>query len=499
MKLLKALAVILLFCGTGFAQGKSLYSTTVEAPAKKLKSARANSKRKSSYEKISAVTVSGQAYGLGKFSARFGTRKNVTWTATVSRSGTDSADATLPTLLQGEVSVKGGWQRDRNMYPAAASIIGNTATVEFPGRAHGSRASRQRMYRIRFVVANGDRVQARVSAIPSSAFGKKSCESLGHRSTDGHVHSRTIEPMAQAAGAERTVRVATLSTVADPAWYAQFGEESNAQIAAIVNSAEAIYERQVGIRFQIVKQHVYSTSAPFTTDIAGELLGQFAKNAENPSILGSGSVESFDQEIDLKHLFTGGELYKDATRTSVTTGIAFTSALCWSPDYAYGVTKRNILTSVTFAHEIGHNLGASHDPADPNGIMYTYIRPNSYLSGTSVSQITSHVNAFGSCLTTESAATDLSTAKLAISANVRRRSRTATIQGALISADGSPIGGEVVTIFIGAKPVNVTTDANGAFSHTFSRRIIKGRSAKVSAQTEQGETKAAEVLTVTRF
>lgn len=498
MKSLKVIAVILLACGSAFAEGKSPYSSSITTPIKKLKSARTSAKKSSDYDAIDAVTVTGQIHGLGRFSARFDTRKNVTWTSVITKAGRDSQDTNIPTLLQGAVTVNGSWKLGRDMYPAAASVIGDKATFEFPGKAHGSRGSRQRTYRVTFTVGSDDKVTARVSGIPASASRSKTCEAHGHAPDASHAHSATVSAVTTLAN-EDTARVATLSTQFDPAWYAIYGASSNAEIAAIVNSAEAIYERQLGLRFRIVKQHGYAdaASSPYTTEVAGELLGEFLKNPANPTTLGTGSA-SFDQSVDLKHLFTGGELYKDSTRTSVTTGLAFTSAFCWSPDYAYGVSKSTFLTNVTFAHEIGHNFGALHDPSDPNGIMYTYIRPNSYLSKTSVEQINAHLKGYGSCLSTEKVSANLANAKLTIKHSYVSSGKTVRIQGTLKSIQGNPVKGASVTIYVGDKPVTVKTNAQGTYMYNFSRKSLRGRVAFIFAQTSNGETQTPNTLTVTR-
>lgn len=498
MKSLKVIAVILLACGSAFAEAKSPYSAHLTTPMKKLKAARASTKKSSDYDAIDAVTVTGQIHGLGRFNARFAKRKNVTWSSIITKAGVDSQDTNIPTLLQGAVSVNGSWKLGRDMYPAAASVVGSKATFEFPGKVHGTRGSRQRTYRVTFKVGSDDKVTARVSGVPASASRGKTCEAHGHTQDATHAHAKTINSVTTFSN-EDTARVATLSTQFDPAWYAIYGDSSNAEIAAIVNSAEAIYERQLGLRFRIVKQHGYAdaASSPYTTDVAGDLLSQFLKNPGNPTVLGT-NVATFDQDVDLKHLFTGGELYKDLTRTSVTTGLAFTSAFCWSPDYAYGVTKSTFLSNVTFAHEIGHNFGALHDPSDPNGIMYTYIRPNSYLSKTSVDQINAHLNSFGSCLSTEKVSANLANAKLTIKHSYISSGKTVRIQGTLKSIQGNPVKGASVTIYVGDKPVTVKTNAQGVYAHSFSRRSLNGRVAFVFAQTSKGETQTPNTLTVKR-
>jgi hypothetical protein len=101
-----------------------------------------------------------------------------------------------------------------------------------------------------------------------------------------------------------TARVVTLSTDADPEWYAVYGELSNATIASIVNAAEAIFEKQLGVRFALVRQHVYIGTSAYVSSDASELLRSFAKNPENPANLGLSPL-TFNEDVDAKHLFTG--------------------------------------------------------------------------------------------------------------------------------------------------------------------------------------------------
>ena len=497
MQSLRIIAMLILCCSYGYAEGKTPYTTTVTASAKKLKAAGRSSK-KSNFEKVAAVVVSGRAYGLGAFSARFNTRKNVTWSSTISRNGVDSIDTNEPTLLQGEVSVGGSWKRSRNVFPASASVINGVAKFEFPGKVRGTRASRQRMYTITWDVGSSDLSKARVSSLPASVFAKRACQTLGHEHNGEHQHAGTIQQAAiQAAPSTESYRVVTISTDADPEWYARYGAQSNAEIASIINTAEAMYERQLGIHLRIVKQHVYTdyATSPYTANVASELLGQFSKNPENPSNLGNG-VGVFDQEVDLKHLFTGKELYKDQSRIGTTTGIAYTSAFCWAPKSAYAVTKSSMLTSVTFAHEVGHNLGASHDASDPSGVMYTFIRPNSSLSSTSLQQINSHLEHFGACLSNEELAPNLHNTKLSIKKKIINKGQIIKIQGVLLSSTGSPVGGTTVRIFINSKVIQAKTNVNGVYTYNLKVAQLKGRGAVVYSETQNAEVQSAQVLAI---
>ncbi|MFO0001754.1 MAG: hypothetical protein ACK559_11550, partial [bacterium] len=108
-------------------------------------------------------------------------------------------------------------------------------------------------------------VKAKVSSIPKSAARRGACgaaadsaplsESVVSSSGIGE-ESEIVPPIV---GEETPIpkelaRVVTISTDADPEWYQKYGDQSNAVIASLINATEAIYNRQLGLRFRIVKQ-----------------------------------------------------------------------------------------------------------------------------------------------------------------------------------------------------------------------------------------------------
>jgi hypothetical protein len=288
--------------------------------------------------------------------------------------------------------------------------------------------------------------------------------------------------------------VLTLSTVADPALYAKYGAHTNAHVAGIVNAAEALFERQLGIRFQIVKQHVHADvgalSIPETDP--GQLLRAFAMSGENAAVMGV-NVTSFDDDVDLKHLFTGKDL------DGATVGIAYVGAVCYLPKYAYSLTQ---VTSgggapYYFAHEVGHNLGARHDMTGSaaTNLMSPTVMAGASFSQSSLDQINEHLLRFGSCLELKAMAPTLTDATISLRA-VAKRGGVVTFSGKLISRNGELIAGSPIQLRIGKKVVPLTTNAKGRFSYTTPKRSLR-TSSTVFVSTVGGEA-VSEILMISR-
>jgi hypothetical protein len=286
-------------------------------------------------------------------------------------------------------------------------------------------------------------------------------------------------------------RVVTLSTDADPEWYARYGENSNVEIAATINAAEALYERQLGIRFSIVRQHVYTVSSPYVDTNSSKLLASFARNPENPANMGF-SPTTFDDDVDLKHLFSGKDL--DGT----TIGLSYVGAVCWLSSSAYGLTQNvnRDLNMRTFAHEVGHSLGASHDTSDPNSIMYPSLGLQNYFSQSSVDQINKQLATIGKCVSEQMLAPNLATATISLQRKLSKDRKTLTFSGILISASSRPLPGEALQLRINTKVVPLVTDLNGQFSYSLSVRRIKAKKLSVVAETNDGRTATSKTLKI---
>ena len=419
----------------------------------------------------------------GRVTLRFARRKPATWKATTFRGGVERSDPQSVTLLQGEAIVRG------ITYPAAASLVDGRLEVVFPGRERGSRGSRQRIYTLTRSHYDRGEPSVRVSAAPAAIFGGKSCAHADDINIPS-ANSRIVRPLNVSSKSDRTYRVITIGTVADAELYQRHGAGTNAFVASIINTAEALYERQLGIRFEIARQVAYgeASSSALSESDPGALLSAFAHRSESPAILGPGS-EAFDSDIDVKHLFSGKDL--DGT----TVGIAYIGVVCYQPQSAYGLTQATSSAAAPyyFAHEIGHNLGARHDTQAWWGmsLMSPSVSIGSTFSELSIAQINDYLAVFGNCLEQKAKSPNLSNAVLTLM-KVRDRAGV-QFRGRLLSSAHGPISGVEIRLSIGAKTVKITTNSRGSYSYLLRQRQIPDQ-LKASAMTEGGEVRSRTIV-----
>lgn len=481
----------------------------------------ASTRSRHELEAIPTVKVQGRVHGVGFVDARFNLRRNKTWSASIQKNGRESPDPVTPVLLQGKLAIGGAWRsQGRRIQPTAASIIGNELKVTFQGRARGSKQTRQRVYTIRMTLDGSIVIRARVASIPR-AFGRRgACGAdvgsgaiAGLMSAHG-VHADHASEDSQSEGvppssdggelpAETLARVVTISTDADPEWYQKYGDRSNAVIASIINTAEALYNRQLGVRFRIVKQHVYTDASPYTSADPGELLGTFTRNPANPVNLGVDPA-ALDQDVDVKHLFTG----KDMTGSVI--GVAFIGVVCAAPSLSYGVTQafQEIADPGIFAHELGHNFGAGHDASTREGLMYPAISipPADRFSDVSLAEVRAHLEKYGSCIGLEKVTprTDVTPAPgpfipdeppLEMASLMIRRDRVGDprdpvvrISGTLTAANGKMLSAVGVRLLVSGDEVGqaVTSEA-GTFKFFVRLQLPRGRKVYLNVETLGGE------------
>lgn len=486
MKLLKALLLVLVLSHAAHAEGLTPFrTTTVKKLSKRAKPTAQHLVTPKTTGSIPTITFSTRLHTEGNVQVLLTVQKAVDWKSTISRNGREEADSSTSELYQGEVSIRGV------RYPAAAAVVGKNIVLTFPGRERGSRGSRQRVFTLTTSVVSEGRTNVRVASSPSAIFHNKTC-GHDHSKVGIKSHSTTIEPLNVGMKQAKLYHVLTLSTVADPELYAKYGKDTNAHIAGIVNAAEVIFERQLGIRFQIVQQRAYAEVGAMSiaeTD-AGRLLRAFSLQSENQSQRGINAA-LFDDNVDVKHLFTGKDL--DGT----TVGIAYIGAVCYQPKFAYSLTQvtNGGGAPYYFAHEIGHNLGARHDLTGfrTGGIMSPNIFVGSSFSQGSLDQINEHLLHFGSCLELKSMAPTLVNSTLTISA--ARTRRLVKFAGLLLSASQQPIAGATINLTVGKRVVTLTTNSLGRYVYASQRAQVK-KAAVIFAATAGGEARSRSIKAV---
>jgi hypothetical protein len=131
--------------------------------------------------------------------------------------------------------------------------------------------------------------------------------------------------------------------------------QANSEILNILNMVEGVYERELNLTISVVFQSTWSTPDPFLGTNTQAILSSFQNywNTNRP-------VAAIPR--DAAHLFT-------SKPNALLRGIAFTGVICRNPAAAYGLSGRVPFEPAKFlltAHEIGHNMGATHAELEQN-------------------------------------------------------------------------------------------------------------------------------------
>ena len=156
------------------------------------------------------------------------------------------------------------------------------------------------------------------------------------------------------------LRIFEIAVDADVEYSRAYGDGAPQEIESTLNIVDGIYEAELGLKLSLVSLRVWESEPdPYGSADSGALLDE---------LRGYWNSHCADISRDAVHLFTGKEL------SGNTVGIAYVSVVCAS-SYGYGLSQdlgSDVLTPLVVAHEVGHNLGASHDPtgSSPMYIMY---------------------------------------------------------------------------------------------------------------------------------
>jgi hypothetical protein len=186
-----------------------------------------------------------------------------------------------------------------------------------------------------------------------------------------------------------------IATEADYEYVRAFGdsESTNDEILSVLNLIEGVYQNELGLSFNVVYQHTWATTDdPYQSTAPGTALAEF-KNYWNTNFAHIAR--------DVAHRWTGKDLDGDVI------GSAEIGAVCLTPSKSYGVSQIlfdiDIKIGIT-AHELGHNLGATHPDRDPaamncnNSIMQSLVGYSRSFCSYSREQIAAYVGNNASCL-----------------------------------------------------------------------------------------------------
>lgn len=398
-------------------------------------------------ERIGTIRVAVDGRTLREAQIEFDVHKNV---------GVETSSS----YLQGTVSFVGS---RKSVHPAAASIIGDKVRITFPGRPTGSRHSRRRSYTVTAPYRPGDvSLKGTIHSVPSSAHSNASCAG----DYDEHTSTKQIARINDGLPSGMS-NVATIHTYADFEFHQSFGEKTNDVILDYVNAAEVFYLRQFNVSFRVVGQSIATERTPYLEP--GVLLTQFQND-----------VTTQNPDVDLKHMFTG----KDMAGTTI--GIAYVSAICRSPSYAYGVTQNYLggaIAPYILAHELGHNFGAGHD-VTTRSIMYPSVQSFDTVkfSDQSVREIDGWLNQFGNCLSLEQTHPNIRTSTLTLG-RVNR-----LIYAILRTESGEPFPNQKVVLFVNGRPKILLTDSTGRVRYVIrNTKAGKNRRFTTLAQSYGGE------------
>lgn len=278
--------------------------------------------------------------------------------------------STLPLLLQGKARIGRASQAQfQEDVPVTLDVINGYVSIHIVSSKQ-TLSERENAYTIKSKTIRKKKLKARVSRVPKSALGIKSCGS-----EHDHSHSDQSQLNDKAAldigTLSGNIKLLKLDLLGDAEWFSIYGGNSAQEILAIVNSADPIYRRDIGLGLVVEDiEIVTSNPAQLVTTNTANLLPQF-KDYSNTNPIGGSAV------VGNRHLLSG----KDFDSNIV--GRAYIGTACGS--FSAGITQRlSTSTYLVFAHELGHNMNMQH--VNDGGIMNSSLNYQTFFSSTSVAE-----------------------------------------------------------------------------------------------------------------
>ena len=292
----------------------------------------------------------------------------------------------------------GGYARTRNFQkeqlPASLTLTDSKAWVFFTSRRTGRPVAA--VISLNSGESNLRVSKVRISRVPNKPLGcgndagdearaPSTARALSSRRTNRSVKSpltaegiRTFSPP----------RVLEVATQADYQFYRIHEGETNSYIRAVLNAVDVIYTSNIGIRLKVVSQRIVTENPGASGSIAAlSLLENFRT-----------SPFASSSRADVRHLFSGREIQGS------TIGIAYVAAACTAQG-RYGVGLSNSvspgLQPYLAAHEIAHNLSATHDQEAQSIMNPAITEANNRFTPQTISSIYDFVSTTGSCLASD--------------------------------------------------------------------------------------------------
>lgn len=215
-----------------------------------------------------------------------------------------------------------------------------------------------------------------------------------------------------------------LATEADYEYVSYFGSSAaaNAEILSIMNQVDGLYRQELGLTFSVTYQHTWAANDdPYSSTAADQMLYEFT-NYWNAN-MGS-------HPRDVAHLWSNRPMQGNII------GVAWLGTVCLDLAHAYGLSERiaDGLKFATTAHELGHNLGATH-PDDRNPpidacsttVMNSYVGASFDFCQFSRDEITAYANSHSGCMTLVASPASLQLSASSYSVNEGAGSVTITV------------------------------------------------------------------------